>query len=133
MKELNTLFTEIDNNQKQQNKIIARVTKDSKSKEQKTSIFYLSQLKRTEIYYRREIEAFVKRSKAILEFMKNLVRWEKTVCKKVKSVMEGLLAKKKQVFKESSEGEKLVGLLAVLEDNIQESRELYFEKSLADA
>lgn len=68
----------------------------------------------------------MKRSRSILEFMKNLVRWEKSACKKVKSVLEGLLMKKKEVFKESSEGEKLVGLLAVLEDNIQESRELYF-------
>ena len=66
-----------------------------------------------------ELTSFVNRNKLILDFVKGVVKNEKSVCKKIKDNLNAYLSKKKHIFRENEEGEKLWGLLAVVEDNVQ--------------
>lgn len=57
-----------------------------------------------------------------MDFVKGTVKNEKAASKKLKEHLNAYLSKKKTLFKESQEAEKIWGLLAVLEDNVQETR-----------
>lgn len=49
-KELNSHFHEIDNNEKEQNKILTKLAKDYKAKEIKPSIHFLTEIKKSQSY-----------------------------------------------------------------------------------
>lgn len=57
-KELNNLFKEIDENEKEQNKVLHRITKDSKSKDMKSAVYFLSEIKKAQSYLIKEVSFF---------------------------------------------------------------------------
>ena len=59
-----------------------------------------------------------------------VVKNEREISKKMKVTLTTLSAKNKEIFKQSSSVDKVDGMLAVLEDGVQESRELFMEKTL---
>ena len=73
-KELNSLFKEIDENEKEQNKVLHKMTKDSKNKDMKSAVYFLGELKKAQSYLIREVSSFAERGARILAFVKLVVK-----------------------------------------------------------